>query len=130
MGWGEARGPKRPVDRLLADIGAVLRTANLRYRDEVDLHGGIAEALTAAGFDVAREVKLGRLGRIDMVVDRVGIEVKVDGGTAAVRRQVIRYTESDQLDAVLLVTNRARHGQMPTEANGKPVRVLAIFGIM
>jgi hypothetical protein len=87
----------------------VLRRCEFHYASEYDLQAGIAAALEGEGLNVHREVRLGASDRIDVLVDRVGIEVKVAGSTEAAVRQCTRYLQSDQLDDVILVTSRARH---------------------
>ena len=109
-------------------IAAVIMANRYVYRDEKQLHDGIAAALTAHGHRVAREVALTNRDRIDLLVDRVGIEVKVDGQPAAVARQLQRYAHSNQLDALILVTNRARHTQLPNTLAGTPLVIASLLG--
>jgi hypothetical protein len=60
--------------------------------------------------------------RIDFVVGRIGVELKVDGSPAAVLRQLDRYAAAAELDAVTLVTTRRAHLRgLPSELRGKPV---------
>jgi hypothetical protein len=54
----------------------------------------------------------------------VGIEVKVDGRWPDVMRQLTRYAECPELDALILVTTRAKHHHVPTDIDGKPVRLV------
>lgn len=92
-----------------ADVLAALRCYEFRYANEDDLQVGVAAALELAGFDVEREVRLAPGDRIDMLVDAVGIEVKVAGTTASAARQCARYLRSSRVDELILVTSRARH---------------------
>lgn len=91
------------------DIIAAIHGFEFHYSDEHQLQEGLAAALTERGFDVRREVRLNSHDRIDLVVDRVGIEVKIQGRAASVQRQCRRYLASDALDEVVLVTSRPRH---------------------
>jgi hypothetical protein len=109
-------------------IAAIITANRYVYRDEKQLHEGIAAALTAHGHRVAREVALTNRDRIDLLVDRIGVEVKVGGQPAAVARQLQRYAHSDQLDALILVTNRARHTQLPSILAGTPVVIASLLG--
>ncbi len=59
----------------------------------------------------------------------IGIEVKVAGSPPEVGRQLRRYAAFPQIEALLLVTTRARHLRMPTEIAGKPVRVAWLSGV-
>ena len=58
----------------------VLQTHRVVYSSEADLQAGLAGALTGAGMDVAREVRLNARDRIDLLIDRLGIEVKYPAG--------------------------------------------------
>jgi hypothetical protein len=94
------------------------------YSDEYALQDGIASALQRAGFGLEREVRLSGRDRVDLLVGRVGVEVKVGGSPTRVLAQLRRYAESDRIDGLVLVTSQMRH-RIPAEINGKPVeRVL------
>jgi hypothetical protein len=95
-----------------------------RYAHEEQLQEGIAAALEKSGISFSREVKLTARDRIDFMVSRVGIEVKVGHPLASVMEQLHRYVQSSDVDGLLLVTNRCRHAIIPEVIGGKPVAVL------
>lgn len=100
------------IDRPISEgeaIAAIVRAHEFRYSSEDQLQQGLTELLAQQGFDVAREVRLNPRDRIDLLVGRVGIEVKVAGTNANVARQCARYLKSDKIDELVLVTNRTRH---------------------
>lgn len=101
-----------------------------RYGAEGHLQEGIAGALAQAGWPVRREVLLNRHDRVDLLVVRVGVEVKVAGKPDSVLRQLQRYAASDLLDELLLVTTRARHRDLPAQVGGKSLTVLLIGGVL
>lgn len=104
----------------------VLERHSFRYRDEKQLQHLLQVALQRGGIETVREVDLPeRAGRIDLVADRVGIEVKIDGSTNAVRRQLERYGRCGSFDELILVTSKLRH-QMPPQAGGVPLFVVCI----
>jgi len=107
-----------------ATVAAAIRSFRFRYGDEDQLQEGLAEALSGAGFEVQREVRLNAEDRIDLLVDRVGVEVKVAGSTARVARQLARYAKHD-LAGLVLVTNKLRHS--PPELS-MPVEVVCLAG--
>lgn len=109
-------------------ITAILRRSSLRYASEDELQEAIALALTAAGIDHEREVRLNARDRIDLLAGTVGIEVKVAGDARRVDRQLERYAASDRVDALILVTNRCRH-RPPPRIDGKPVTVVLLSGL-
>lgn len=101
--------PPGPRDATAAALAEILGRYQFNYSDEFALQDGIEQALTLAGFTVEREVRLNPRDRIDLLVGRVGIEVKVAGRTASVARQCTRYLKSDRIDELVLVSNRPRH---------------------
>ncbi len=107
----------------LQDLKDLLRRHRFRFGSEVELQDGIAAVLTKAGLSFKREaVVVG--GVIDFLVGSVGVEVKVDGSTAKLIRQVYAYAEDEKVGSILIVTVRARHGGAVCEARGKRVDVL------
>jgi ethanolamine utilization microcompartment shell protein EutL len=112
------------------DVAALFRGFRFRFQNERELQDAIESVLTRAGAAHAREVDLGVGDRIDFVVEPgIGIEVKIDGSTSEVTRQVHRYLQAPELAALVVVTSRMRHAlQLPREFNGKPLRALALTG--
>jgi hypothetical protein len=109
------------VDQVLSAI----RGHVYRFASEDDLQRGLEAALTKRGLDVEREVRVDDLNRIDLMVGRVGIEVKVKGGAAEVNRQLCRY--APHVDHLVLVTIKATHRQhLPDEIDGTPLTVVFI----
>jgi hypothetical protein len=109
-------------------VAAAIRGYSFRYATEEALQAGLADALEATGFDVQREVRLDARSRLDLLVGRVAVEVKVAGSTRGVRAQLVRYLMSDAIDGVVLVTNRVRHLALPSAAFGKPIVVVDLVG--
>jgi hypothetical protein len=80
--------------------------------------------LTEAGATgVEREVAIGTGSRLDLLLGRIGIEVKVKGTPANVARQLQRYAGSDRVDALVLATTVHTHRAMPATLGGVPVHV-------
>jgi hypothetical protein len=113
---------------MTAGLAETLERHGFLVRNEAELQDAIAEILTAAGAVVEREVRLTSYDRIDLLVGRVGIEVKVAGQPADVERQIRRYAESPLVDSLILVTTRHRHAVMPQQMNGKAVTVIVLRG--
>lgn len=113
------------------DVIAVLRRYRYRFTCERDLQVGIASALDAAGIAFIREYRLeDDKGIIDFWIEQgqVGIECKIKGTLPDVTRQLFRYSESNQVDALILVTAKAKLGRnQPDEMNGVPLRVLDLW---
>lgn len=93
----------------LAAVAAAVRGYRFVYAMEEQLHDGIAGVLERAGYEVEREVRLSSRSRVDFLIGRIGVEVKIAGSASEVARQIDRYLTSPMLDGVVLVTARARH---------------------
>lgn len=104
---GTATGSQVQADQITAAISR----HSFQYRDEEQLHDGVEVVLAAAGLNATREHPLGT-GRIDFLVDRVGIELKVDGTASSVERQLKRYAATGLVDVLVLVTTRVRHREI------------------
>lgn len=81
--------------------------------------------LQEAGYPVEREHRVDAQHRLDLLVGRVGVEVKIAGGTSEVERQVRRYLHLKRLDGLVLVTNRHRHLSIEDER----LEVVTIAGV-
>lgn len=96
-------------------------------RLESDVVGAIKKSLTKRGIQYKTEVVIGPRCRVDLLIDG-GIVVEVKKGkpnSNTVMKQVERYSASDMVKAVILVSERglARHLD---EANGKPIKYIAL----
>lgn len=105
-------------------IDLLIRSHRFRYTDEDQLQRGITELLEREGFEPRREVRLGALDRIDIMVGAIGIEVKVAGTVAAVFEQLQRYAAHDDVEALLLVTSQ--YQRLPDKAGGKPLSTISL----
>lgn len=117
---------------MLDEVLQALRSYRYSFHTEDGLQLGIASALRNAGFSYVREAAMDAHDRLDFLVGLdpggyVAIEAKIDGTANALLRQLHRYAQHDGIDALVVVTNRARLTQMPPELNGKPVRVVSLL---
>lgn len=117
-----------------ARVVEVLSAYRFRWTSEDDLQAGVHGALSAAGLDPVREVRLSARDRIDVLVGTVGVEVKVarPGSTASaeqVTAQLQRYAAHEQITELVLVTTTVRHKRVPAEVGGVPVRVVVLGGL-
>lgn len=104
----------------LADVAAIIALKSHTWNTEAELQESIAETLKAAGLEVTREVALsGGLGRIDLMIGDLGIEVKIKGSWQQLTRQVMRYSHAPEIKALLVVTTKAAHARnVPLASNG------------
>lgn len=115
------------MSKTAAEIAALIRAHKFSYHDEDALQAGIAAMLAKAGVAARREVRL-KHGRIDLLAGKVGIETKVAGSPSDTAFQCGRYLADDQLDGLVLVTNRVRHLYIPDSMHGKPLIVVTLVG--
>lgn len=111
-----------PVDA--GTVADLIARTRFHAADEATLQAGIAEVLRQAGAPVAREVRLTARERIDFLIGRLGVEVKIKGSVHDVRRQLIRYAATGALDEILLISTHVTHSQFHgTEVGGLRVWV-------
>jgi hypothetical protein len=121
-----AKAQRQPLT--LARLREVLGAYRYSFSSELGLQDGIAQVLALLAIPFDREVPLNAKDRPDFMVDGIAVEVKVDGTTSEVTRQIHRYAQEKSVQAVLLVTSRLRHDNLPSTINRKPVAVLALLG--
>ncbi|ASX98761.1 Cas4 family exonuclease [Arthrobacter phage Colucci] len=114
----------------LTALAEKIMTAQHTWTNEAELQASIDAALKTAGYSPTREVALSSgLGRVDLMVGKVGIEVKIAGSWQQLTRQVMRYTHAPEIGAVLVVTTKAAHARnVPVQANGKPILTIFLNG--
>jgi hypothetical protein len=93
----------------MTDLLPLLRSLRCLAANESDLQDGLAALLVKADIQFDREVRLAPGEIIDFLVGRTGIECKVDGAMHDVLRQLGRYSESDRIDSLILLTTRRQH---------------------
>lgn len=108
-----------------AAVAATIGGFRFRFADEDALQEAIAAVLTDVGFTPKREVRLDARCRIDLLVDRVGVEVKVGGAAGDVVSQLTRYAAFDAIEELVLVTTRPRH-KVPAFIAGKPCHMVML----
>ena len=73
-----------------------------RFSSEADLQARMAEVLQSHGHECIREYRLDARNRVDLWLDGVVIEVKVDGSMSHALHQVDRYINHPQVHGVIL----------------------------
>jgi hypothetical protein len=114
-------------------VRRLIQQHRYRWASELDLQAGIHQALTEAGVDVRREVRLSARDRIDLLTSTgVGIEVKAHRPAEPPQRvmaQLARYSEHDELKALILVSTSTRHRFIQRTPSGMPVRFVLVGGL-
>lgn len=112
----------------IEEITKLLSGHRFRFGTERELQDGIEAVLNSACIAFTREYRLGT-DPIDFMVDGgLGIECKIDGGPSAVIGQLVRYSQSPDVTALLLVTSRHTHRFNSGQIAGKPFDVLWVGG--
>ena len=109
--------------KVIIEAVSCLRTSAVP--GEYDIHGQISEALTRAQIDFSHEYRLRPRCRIDFRAGRIGIEVKKGRPSSSdLVRQLRKYLESEELDGMIVVVQRAVN--LPALICGKPVFLLSL----
>lgn len=106
---------------LVIRIFAILQGERLPLMDEKKLQGLMWKKFqeSTIGHMIKREYRFDEKSIIDfLVLERVGIEVKIKGTQKGIYRQLKRYAKFEQVDAIILVT--ARPMGLPDKIEGKP----------
>jgi len=109
------------MDTVIDRIVRAIRCHRYIFSTEMELQAGIERALMDEGIVAEREVLLSPTDRIDFMVGRVGIEVKIGGTYSALVRQIQRYAHVGQLCAIVVVTTKSRLRALPAEIASVPV---------
>lgn len=112
----------------LADIVRALSGKGIVTQHESEFQDKVARLLAEASVSFEPEVRLSPQDRIDFLVGRVGVELKVQGTFAAVLRQLHRYAQSDRIDHLVLVSTVRKLACMPPDVGGKGVTVIIMGG--
>ena len=116
--------PEPDENQIVGRLSDAMRRWRFSPGREEDLQEGIAKMLDGEQLRYRREESLSRRDRPDFMIWNVALEVKVDGGTMAVLRQLQRYAAHEDVARLVLVTTRSRHASLPASVLGKPLTVL------
>lgn len=107
----------------IGEILFMLRNRKFDLHNEKILQAQMADQLL--GFDVQKEYRLDDKNIVDFFVDGgIAIEVKIAGGKKDIYKQCLRYAMFDQVEMIVLVTNKAVG--LPKMLNGKPTFIIKL----
>jgi hypothetical protein len=107
----------------------ILGAYNIATHDEAAMQRDVATILDSVCAYV-KEAVLSAKDRVDFLVGGVGVECKIDGAKNDVLRQLLRYSESDAIKSLVLVTTKAKHRSLDgLELSGKRLHVVWVSGI-
>lgn len=112
------------VRHLLGRIGSV----RYSFSSESELQQGIELVLKKNKIEALREHRLSPKDKVDFWAwGGIGIEVKIDGSLSALTRQLHRYAQHEDVQALILVTSRSRLENLPAYLNSKPLYTLNLI---
>lgn len=103
-------------------IQTVIHSAKIDVTTEAAAVAAIRSSLSVAEIPFGAEVPLSKGERIDLLCDRVGVEVKVGHSKRAIYAQLRRYAACDQIGALVLATGRS-FPRSVSEVDGVPLLV-------
>lgn len=103
----------------------LIETARVDLSTETLAQRGLARIFADAGIEAKAEVRLNQQDRIDFMIGRIGLEVKIGHPRRAILRQLERYAKSDEVDTLILVTSAAFPTTNPP-IDGKDLHVASL----
>ena len=108
----------------MEEIYNLLKRQRFQLHNEKALQSDIEQVLITNKMAYAREYRFSNESIIDFMIGRTGIEVKISSSAKVIFRQIERYLAFDEIDNLLLVTNKIIH--LPKTINNKSVLILNI----
>ena len=108
----------------------LLKTYRYSVGTEDSFQRGVEQVLHRHRIPFLREHPLGsEFGRIDFYLPepKFGIELKVKGSASEVLRQLHRYAQSPDVDALILMTARVGLAFRPMRINGREVFAVPVW---
>jgi hypothetical protein len=101
---------------------SILNNLKFSFSSEKDLHQSLEAVFKSKGLEFDRELCLSPKDRIDFLFKSgLGIEVKTKGSSTALLRQVRRYSESDQIQELLVIVSLSKLNLGFLKLNDKPI---------
>jgi hypothetical protein len=107
-----------------AEFKTIFRQVKFDFTNEKIVQQQVKIKLTELGIDFSREYRLDAENIPDFFFTKTGlcVEVKIKGTKKSIYKQLERYTRFDQVQAVLLLTNKSM--TLPLAINQKPSYIL------
>lgn len=102
----------------------ILSKARFSLQDEKKLQTEIESKLAANSIIFDREYRLDKVNIPDFMIGNIAIEVKIKGRASDIYSQLSRYSKFDQVQSIILLTNRSIG--FPEHLNGKPIYILKL----
>jgi len=120
--------PRRVGQVSALEIVDVLKRARCNLssetRTQAELFEHLKRELPAVADAFQREVRLSSKERVDIWINGIVIEVKLDGSAFSIYRQLVRYAEKPAVEAIILATNKTMC--LPDKIEGKPAFTVSL----
>lgn len=107
---------------ILSDLIKVISSSRFSVDNEKNTQAEIERKIIESGIPYKREHHLDAINIPDFFIDGIAVEVKIKGTAKTIYRQCERYCKFDEVEKLVLVTNRSMG--FPKEINGKPCYVI------
>lgn len=108
---------RREISITAVDILSFLEGRCFDLGNEARLQQEIARVFDEKNIPYNREVVLSNQDRIDFMVNNIGIEIKINGSSSEIFRQCRRYCRHNEVDELILASNKAMG--LPENIEGK-----------
>jgi hypothetical protein len=114
------------MNEILLKIQRSIKGKRLSLGDEKRLQGELETGFLSNDIKFEREVHLDKNNIVDFMIDGLAIEIKIKSGGSSMQiyRQLERYAEFSNVEAILLMTAKAI--SLPESINGKQIFVLSL----
>ncbi len=99
-------------------IVELIKSVKLQHTTEYLLHGQLYELFDSLKIPFQKEYPLSKKDIVDLFVNGVAIECKVQGQPLQIHKQLERYAMHDEVKAIILVS--AKYMRVKNTINGKP----------
>ena len=108
------------------EIAKLISKYAFTYQNEKDLQDGIENVLILGKIKYIREFKMTARERIDFYLPdtKTGIEIKTKGAETQIIRQLLRYSQLDLINELILITTKSAYP--PGTLNKKPCNSIYI----
>lgn len=111
---------------MITQIKQAIRGKRLNLQNEKELQIELEAILLESGINFTREFYLSKTDIIDFYFPDicVGMEVKIAKAPKQIFKQLDRYTKSDQISEIILITSKTMG--LPDKINEKPAHLIKL----
>lgn len=111
---------------MITEVIKIIQRYRFSLSSEWQLQNDVERVLIKHEIPYKREYVLDKKNRPDFMIYGYAVEIKIGGTATNIYKQCSRYAAFEQVDGVVLITNRAMG--FPTEIHGKPAYLVSLGG--